>query len=211
MALTDLLSAAQASKSGGMSSFYKTYLDTTSKAHDLAVAASLSKKPSTFGPARPTEKEQTEAELAAEILEKTGRKVELNDDGIIIDKRETMVGGLNIIAKKKVSGELAGGFAAPIASRKLTTGSSQGSQSTVPTMSAAERGKQSRERHSREVERQMVELDLKRKREEEEALDSKVQKVVKRNDASKVDELKRKAEERRIKRESDAKEAAAIS
>ena len=194
-----------------MSSFYKTYLDTTSKAHDLAVAASLSKdkKPSTFGPAMPTEQEQTEAELAAEILAKTGRKVELNDDGIIVDKRQTMVGGLNIIAKKKTTGEVDGGFAAPIAARKPTTSTSTSSQSSLPTMSAAERGKQSRERHSREVERQMVELDLKRKREEGEALGAKVAKVVKRNDSSKVEELKKQAEERRKQRALDAKAAEA--
>ena len=197
-----------------MSSFFKQYLDTSAKEHDLAVAASLMKAP--LAPnTKPEEREQTEAERAAEISASTGRKIEVNDEGIIIDKREMMVGGLNIIpSKKKVFGPtLPGGFSAPIAARTAstsTTGQVHASSATLPFMSAAERGKQSRERHSREIERQMVELDSKRKREAEELLEEKVKKVVKRNDGSKVEELKKKAEERRVKRELEAKEAALL-
>ena len=203
-------------KSGGMSSFFKQYLDTSAKEHDLAVAASLSKTPlDPLAAIKSEERDQTEAERAAEISATTGRKIEVNDEGIVIDKRQMMVGGLNIIpSKKKVFGPtLPGGFSAPIAARAAPTpnaGQSHASSATLPFMSAAERGKQSRERHSREIERQMVELDSKRKREAEEALEEKVKKVVKRNDGSKVEEMKKKAEERRLIREQEAKEAAAL-
>lgn len=192
-----------------MSSFFKKYLDTTSKAHDQAVAASLSKAP-VLGPTFQVKREQTDVELAAEIAAKTGRKIEVNDDGIIIDKRETMVGGLNIIAKPKASG-VVGGFAAPIAARVAPAPDSHASSATLPFMSAAERGKQSRERHSREVERQMVALDAKRKCDAEEALGEKVTKVARRNDSTKVEELKRKAEERRLQRAQDEAAAAAAA
>lgn len=193
-----------------MSSFYKSYLDATAKVHDAAVAASLSKTPGpTAGPsfnvALPPAT-QTEAQLAAEFSAKTGRMVEVNDEGIIIDKRQLMSGGLNLVAKPKATA--AGGFAAPIAARAPFAAGGSSTSLLNPGISAAERGRQSRERHSREVERQMVELETKRKREAEEVLAQKVQKVAKRNDETKVEELKRKAEERRLKREQDAKEAA---
>lgn len=189
-----------------MSSFYKSYLDTTSKAHDLAVAASLTKSTPSSTPSftiAPAPAPLSEAQLAAEVTATTGRKIEVNDDGVIIDKRELLGGGLNIIAKPKK-----GGFAAPISARAPAAAST--TEATLPPgLSAAERGRQSRERHSREVERQMIELEGKRKREAEELLEQKVQKVAKRNDETKIEEMKRKAEERRLKREEDARIAAA--
>ncbi|ORY60411.1 coiled-coil domain-containing protein 55-domain containing protein [Leucosporidium creatinivorum] len=204
---------AQAGKAGGMTAFYKSYLDTTSKAHDAAVAASLSKKP-VLGPSFNVEAPpptKSEAQLAAEVSAQTGRHIEVNDDGVIIDKRQLMSGGLNVVSRPKAGpSSSAGGFAAPIASRAPVADSSSSSASPLHTgLSAAERGRQARERHSREIERQMVELEAKRKREAEEQLEQKVQKVAKRNDETKVEKLKRKAEERRQKREADAKAAAA--
>lgn len=135
----------------------------------------------------------------------------MNDDGIIIDKRELLSGGLNIIAKPAPSSTGATGFSAPISARSVASASNNSSKETnaYGGLSAADRGRQSRERHSREVERQMVELDAKRKHEAEELLEKSVAKVARRNDGSKVEELKRKAEERRLKREEDAKHATA--
>lgn len=193
---------------GGISNFLKSYLDTTAKEHDLAVAASLAKTP--FGPVFKVEAPpcKTEAQLAAEVSEATGRNIEVNDDGIIIDKRELLAGGLNIVAKPKR--DVGAGFSAPIAARAAADKAAEqaAASSLHPGLSAAERGKQSRERHSREVERQMVELDAKRKRDADEQLEQKVQKVARRNDETKVEELKRKAEERRLKKVADAKAAA---
>lgn len=208
--------AASGGKSLGMSSFYKTYLDSSAAAHDAAVAASLA-KPSTssttdsFKIAAPTP--ISEAQQAAEFTAKTGKTIEVNDDGIIIDKRELLSGGLNIVKKPKLGPHLessGGGFSAPISAREVPSANGSTGGLNLPVgLSAAERSKQSRERHSREVERQMVELEKKRKREEEEEANSvQVNKSVKRNDETKIMELKRKAEERRLKREEDAMNAA---
>lgn len=208
--LTPLVEA-QAGKPGGMAAFYKSYLDTTSAAHDAAVAASLTKKPilgPTFNVAPPPTI-QSEAQIAAEHAAKTGQQVEVNDEGIIIDKRQLMTGGLNLVSKPKAGPSgAAGGFAAPIAARAASSSTSTSTTDPLvnPTgLSAAERARQSRERHSREIERQMVELESRRKREAEEQLQQKVQKVAKRNDETRVEKLKREAEERRVKREAEAK------
>jgi coiled-coil domain-containing protein 55 len=214
----DVIAAAAASaKPGSISSFLKNHREATSIAHDAAVAASLNRAPiastttnAVRGPAR-----QTEAELAAEVSARTGRRIEVNDDGIIIDKRELLSGGLNIIARPRTetgNGGIsnAGGFAAPISARTAPNPSSttaSAANPAYPVMSAAERAQQSRERQSREIERQMIEMESRKKREAEELLEVRVAKVAKRNDSSKVEELKRKAEERRRKREEEAKAA----
>lgn len=207
-----------------MSTFYKSYLDSSSKVHEAAVAASLSKDPTpssstsfTIEPPPPDDvpREKTEAELAAEVSAATGKRIELNADGFIIDKRELMTGGLNIVKKASPNAPGGLGFSAPIKEREAAKEAAASAASSAFNgaggLSAAERGKQSRERHSRLVEQQMMELETRRKREAEEALEQKVQKVAKRNDETKVEELKRKAEERRKKREEDQKKAAVAS
>lgn len=209
----------QAGKAGGMAAFYKSYLDRDSAAHEAAVAASQSKKP-VLGPSfnvAPPPKEKTEAELAAQVEAETGRRVEVNDDGQIVDKRQLMSGGLNVVSKPRTgsatSSSAAGGFAAPIAARTqghTSDAASSGSSSLLANagLSQEERRRQQRERQSREIERQMAALEDKRKRDAQEALEHKVQKVAKRNDETRVEKLKREAEERRLKREADAKAAA---
>lgn len=213
LTLLHLPAEAQAGKSGGMAAFYKSYLDRDSQAHEAAVAASLSKKP-VLGPTfnvEPPPKEKTEADLAAEVEAQTGRRVEVNDDGQIIDKRQLMSGGLNIVSKPKSGAAGAGGFAAPISARAPTDQSASTSSSLLPNagLSQEERRRQQRERQSREIERQMNALEAKRQRDEDDALEQKVQKVAKRNDETRVEKLKREAEERRLKREAEAKASAA--
>ncbi|GAA5881153.1 hypothetical protein JCM8547_005262 [Rhodosporidiobolus lusitaniae] len=205
---------SEASKKGGMGTFLKSYLDTTSKAHDAAVAAASSKKP-VFGPQfniEPPPKEKTDAEIAAEAEAKLGRKIELNDDGEILDRRQLMTGGLNVVAKPKAPGaNKSGGFAVPISQRTGPSKEEQERDAALlhPGISPAERKRQARERQSRELERQMIAIEEKRKREAEEQLEQKVQKVARRNDEDKVAALKRAAEERRKKREEERKAAAA--
>ncbi|BGP16881.1 hypothetical protein JCM10213_007328 [Rhodosporidiobolus nylandii] len=202
-------------KNGGMASFLKNMLDSNAASHDAAVAAASSKKP-VFGPSfnvAPPPKEKTDAELAAEAEAKLGRKIELNDDGEIIDRRQLMTGGLNIVAKPKAPGgpTKSGGFAVPISARAAPTKEQQETAALLQHggKSQAERAREARERQSREIERQMVALEAKRKREAEEQLQQKVQKVARRNDDDKVAALKRAAEERRRKREEEKKAAAA--
>ncbi|CEQ41389.1 SPOSA6832_03080 [Sporobolomyces salmonicolor] len=205
---------AEAGKRGGMTTFYKSYLETTSKAHDAAVAASQSKAPSSGASFTvvPPPKQKSDVELAREVEAQTGRKIEVNDDGEIVDKRQLMAGGLNIVAKPKMGPQgppSVGGFALPISQRAPSKHEDAKTDSFLhPGISAAERARQSRERHSREVERQMVELEARRKREAEEELQQKVQKVAKRNDEDRVAALKRAAEERRRKREEEAQQKA---
>ncbi|GAA5826452.1 hypothetical protein JCM11251_002377 [Rhodosporidiobolus azoricus] len=208
---------AEAGKKGaGMTSFLKNYLDSTSAAHDAAVAASTSKTP-VFGPTfnvAPPPKEKTDAELAAEAEAKLGRKIEMNDDGEILDRRQLMTGGLNVVSKPRAPGASAksGGFAVPISARAPSTKEEQDRANASllhPGISPAERARQARERQSREIERQMVALEEKRKREAEEQLEQKVQKVAKRNDEDRIAALKKAAEERRKKKEEEKKAAAA--
>ncbi|GAA5896452.1 hypothetical protein JCM6882_001017 [Rhodosporidiobolus microsporus] len=200
-------------KNGGMTSFLKNYLDSTSAAHDAAVAASTSKKP-VFGPTfnvAPPPKQKTDAEIAAEAEAKLGRKIELNDDGEILDRRQLMTGGLNVVSKPRAPGaSKSGGFAVPISARAPPSKEEQDRANTSllhPGISPAERARQARERQSREIERQMVALEERRKREAEEQLEQKVQKVAKRNDEDKIAALKRAAEERRKKKEEEKKSA----
>jgi coiled-coil domain-containing protein 55 len=209
------ITEAEAGKAkSGMNTFLKSYLDSTSAAHDAAVAATTSSKP-VFGPTfniAPPPKEKTDAELAREAEEKLGKKIELNDDGEILDRRQLMTGGLNVVAKRAVPGAGAknGGFAVPISARKEPTKEELERDALLsnPGISPAERKRQARERQSRELERQMVQIEEKRKREAEEQLEQKVQKVAKRNTEDRVAELKRAAEEGRKKREEDKGKAA---
>lgn len=201
---------AQKNRNGGLTSFMKSYLDSTEAAHAAAVAGSSAKVP--LGPARPTEAERakTDAELAAEHEAKTGRRIEINEDGEIVDRRQLMSGGLNIVAKPK-PGAASSGFAVPIAARAPPAKEDRSAAESLlhPGVSHAERVRQSRERQSRMIEQQMVELEERRKREAEEALEHKVQKVAKRNDEDRVAALKRAAEERRKKRAEEAEAAGA--
>ncbi|GAA5988184.1 hypothetical protein JCM10908_002100 [Rhodotorula pacifica] len=211
--------AERAKKGAGMTSFLKNYLDSTEAVHAAAVAATSTDAPRiALGPQRPTEKEKTDAELAAEVEAQTGRKIEINDEGEIIDRRQLMTGGLNVVKPKTSS---SAGFAVPIAARTAARSARDGSSDPSnknstesllhPGLSAAERARQSRERHSREVERQMLALEEKRKREAEEQLEQKVQKVAKRNDDDRVAQLKKAAEERRKKRLEEAAASKAAS
>lgn len=196
-----------------MSAFFKDYLDSSSKVHDAAVAASLAapKPSSSSAPSfnvAPPPAEKSEAAIAAEHAAKTGRRVDVNEDGEIIDKRQLMAGGLNVVAKPRAPGQQVGGFAAAISERKEEVRREDRPEAfSVDGLTKEERARQTRQRHSEMIERQMAELEVKRKREAEEQLEQKVQKVAKRNDETKVEELKRKAEERRLKREEDARKA----
>ncbi|KAK4057276.1 hypothetical protein OIO90_001773 [Microbotryomycetes sp. JL221] len=195
----------EAKNAKGMSAFFKTYLDSNDKAHEQAVAASLAAQKSssthdnetsfTIEPP-PSLKEKSEVEIAKEFEQKTGKHVEVNDDGQIVDKRQLLSGGLNVVAKPKSSttdsNTSATGFGQRISDRTATANNSHADavgSLLAPGLSKAERAKQARERHSREVERQMMALEQKRKREAEEQLQNKVEKLAKRNDETKVESV----------------------
>jgi coiled-coil domain-containing protein 55 len=84
--------------------------------------------------------------------------------------------------------------------------SSQDSTFSHPSgLTPEERGRLSRERHSREVERQLLELEERKRKQEEESQEEAVKKIKRRNDDSKVEELRRAAMERRRMRQEAAK------
>lgn len=168
-----------------------------------AAAASADKRVFTVAP---PPQEKTDAQIAAEVEASTGRKVQLNEDGQIIDHRELMSGGLNVSKKPKKTGVRTGGFALSIAERKAEEeANKEPERPAINTADARERARKARERNSRLVEQQMLELEKKRKAEEEIKRDEAVKKLTKRNDNDRIAEAKRRAEERRRAREAEVK------
>jgi len=115
------IEALRKSKKGpGLSAFYKQMLDTSSAEHDAAVAASSN---ATAGPSlaiKPPQQDNfvDEAEydplLAREerskpnlsagttgIYAESGKEVDVNDEGEVVDKRSLLKAGLNIMKKPK--------------------------------------------------------------------------------------------------------------
>lgn len=107
--------ALRKSKKGpGLTSLYKSMLDDNAAKHDAAVAATSS---SSAGPSlaiRPPTRDEYEPEAeydpflareaaagTTETSEKTGKEVEINDDGEVVDKRSLLKAGLNIMKKPK--------------------------------------------------------------------------------------------------------------
>lgn len=157
-------------KGSGMTSFYKNMLEKGEQKHAEVVKAA--EEMSKAGPAmREVEKEEkvrTEAELAKEINEKRAGAITVNDEGQVVDKRQLLKGGLNIVAKPK-SATSTLSYGSP-----MTPVRSQGSGFV-----GAAGGKQAmRERQSRMMEAQL-EQATKRALEEESEEREKVERAAK--------------------------------
>lgn len=154
-----------------------------------------------------------EVKVAEEASKRLGRKIDMDDEGRIVDHRQLLTGGLNVGSRKAVHGPSRDrGFALPIAQRaqedreKLAAqAKSEMNEVGEDGLSRADKIRLSRERQSRMLEQQLVELEQKKRKAEEDKLEEGVKKVAKRNDESRVEELKRKALERRKQREDMAK------
>jgi hypothetical protein len=85
----------------GMSSFYKDMLAKKEQEHARVIQAVEEKIKN--GPVEDEDEgpEKTDADLAREIALKEGRKIAINDEGEVVDKRDLLKGGLNIKAKPK--------------------------------------------------------------------------------------------------------------
>jgi hypothetical protein len=87
----------------GMQGFYASVMEDKEKRYQEAMKAAeevaKSGKPAPAS-GEDVDKEKTDAQIAAE-LKAQGKDVLLNDEGQIVDKRETLSAGLNIIAKPK--------------------------------------------------------------------------------------------------------------
>ncbi|KAG4303247.1 hypothetical protein PCANB_000554 [Pneumocystis canis] len=89
-------------KSQGITSFYRNILNEREKQHDELINA-ISKPHKVSKTTEEVSKEKTLEEVASE-LSKKGTNVIVNDDGEIVDKRQLLSAGLNVVKKStKVS------------------------------------------------------------------------------------------------------------
>lgn len=213
--------AKSATSGGGMAKFYEQYLSSSAQAHQAASEAARQPQAST---SKLQQQQQqvyddepvSDVHLAKEAATRLQKVVEVNEDGQVVDRTELLSGGLNIAPPRKKQGpakpgeeeQQLGGFAIPIAERarrereeRLAAQAASGAaEADEPHWSGRDRRELERERKQRQsaaVEKQILEI---RKRQAEEAeLDhqQQVQKVAKRNDAGKIEALKRAAAERK--------------
>ena len=184
---------AKKNKGAGMTNFYKNMLEKGEEKHaEVIKAAEEAIKNGSVEP-NEEEKTKTEADIAREINEKTGGKIAINDEGQVVDKRQLLKGGLNVIAKPKAP--------APSASRG---GASMSERSRGPGFVGTGGGKQAmRERQSRMMEAQL-EQATKRALEEEEEDRVKVERASK---SQKTEGDIMSAKERYLQRKKEAEEA----
>jgi len=157
-------------KGTGMTAFYKNLLEQNEAKHSEIVRAAEERAKA--GPVveeeEENEKMMTEEELAKRINEQKAGAIAVNDSGEVVDKRQLLMGGLNIIAKPK--------SAAPSTSKG---GSATVDRNKGSGFVGAGGGKQAmRERQSRMLEAQL-EQATKRAREDEEEEQQKVERVSK--------------------------------
>jgi len=178
----------------GMASFYKDMLAKKEQEHARVIQAVEEKIKN--GPVEDEDegKEKTDAELAQEIALKEGRKIAINDEGEVVDKRDLLKGGLNIKVKPK--------SAAP-------TNASRGGSSVVDRSRGsgfvgAGGGKQAmRERQTRMMEAQL-EQATKRALEQDEEEKEKIERASK---SRKTEGDIMSAKERYLARKREAEEA----
>ena len=114
MLMGDLEALRKSKKGPGLSGFYKSMLDENAEKHAAAVAASATSGPSLAIKPPPRNIYEPDAEydplLAREealtagssrISAETGKEVEVNDEGEVVDKRSLLKAGLNIMKKPK--------------------------------------------------------------------------------------------------------------
>ena len=146
-------------KTSGMTNFYKNMLERGEQRH-AEVVKSVEERLKE-GPVEVVEEEKrkTEAEIAREINAKKAGAIILNDQGEVVDKRQLLRGGLNIVPKAKSN----------IAVKKQADNSSSiADRSKGSGFVGAAGGKQAmRERQTQMMEAQL-EQATKRAREEEE-------------------------------------------
>lgn len=182
-------------KGTGMTSFYKNMLEKGEQKHaEIVKAAEERLKQGPQEDVTEDEKTKTDADIAREINEKKAGTIAINDEGQVVDKRELLKGGLNIIPKAKPTPN-------PNSSR---SGSSMSDHKKGNTFVGSGGGKQAmRERQSRMMEAQL-EQATKRALEEEEEEKQKVERASK---SRKTEGDIMSAKERYLARKREAEEA----
>jgi coiled-coil domain-containing protein 55 len=185
---------AKKNKGAGMTNFYKNMLEKGEQRHAEVVKAVEERIKN--GPQQDEEgkeRQKTEAEIAREINEKTGGAIAINDEGQVVDKRQLLKGGLNIIPKPR-------GSTAVSAQR----GRSASDRSRAPAFTGAGASKQAmRERQSRMMEEQL-EQATKRALEADEEEGQKIERASK---SRKTEGEIMSAKERYLARKREAEEA----
>jgi len=203
-----------------MASFYANYLANSSASHEAAMEAA--KQPRAISTTQVYDEEPvSDVQLAREAVSKTGQVVEMNEDGQIVDRTQLLVGGLNVTKKKPkqprtqgpslpatedvpttMQEDTAGGFAVPMSQRTQPSSASNGAAQTAEEahysgLSEAQRRRLQRERQSIEIQKQIQQLQATKAQEEEEERTKEIGRLKRRNDESRVEEMKRLAMERR--------------
>jgi coiled-coil domain-containing protein 55 len=186
---------AKKNKGAGMTNFYKNMLERGEQKHAEVVKAVEERiKAGPKEEEEEEEKQMTDADIAREINEKANGAIAINDEGQVVDKRQLLKGGLNIVPKPKGS--------APVSAPR--GGSSMSDRSRGSGFVGAGGGKQAmRERQSRMMEAQL-EQATKRALEEEEEERQKIERASK---SRKTEGDIMSAKERYLARKREAEEA----
>ncbi|KAN0061736.1 hypothetical protein ACQY0O_005728 [Thecaphora frezii] len=199
----------QRQNSKGIGSFYRDMLNESSAAREAAIAASLQQPKrdgasasATDGAADDAAKAKSDAELAREAKER-GLHVELNDENQIVDKRELLTRGLNVVSKRRQPNASEAHTHEPEHESKRERDERRRQEYESRMNRDAQRSRQ-----SALIEEQMLELERKRKREEEEERERERQKVnARRNDEQAISSARQRYLKRKKKRlEGQAKE-----
>jgi coiled-coil domain-containing protein 55 len=182
-------------KGTGMTNFFKGVLEKGEQKHaEIIKAAEERAKAGPIADKIEADKEKTEAEIAREINEKKAGSIAVNDEGQVVDRRQLLKGGLNILPKQKST--------TPTSSSR--GGSTASDRARGSGMVGAGGGKQAmRERQSRMMEAQL-EQATKRALEEEEEERLKVERAAK---SRKTEGEIMSAKERYLARKREAEEA----
>ena len=151
---------------GGMQGFYKTLMDRSERDHAEAVEAAASMERKGGVDVEDSIGVKTDAELAAEMRAKG---VNVNDDGVVVDKRELLTAGLNVASSGK-AGDKSG-------ADHLKTSASRASQSAFVGRNAGNQQAQ-RERQTKMMEEQLA-AQAKRAREEDDEEKERLAKAAK--------------------------------
>ncbi|KAH8589318.1 coiled-coil domain-containing protein 55-domain containing protein [Bisporella sp. PMI_857] len=185
---------AKKNKGAGMSGFYKKMLEKDDKKHaEVLKAAEEREKNGLVEQVEEEETKMTDADLAREINKKKAGAIEINDEGQVVDKRQLLKGGLNILAKPKK----------PTTSNAQRGASSASDRSGTGFVGAAGGKQAMRERQTHMMEAQL-EAATKRAREEEEEERLKLENAAK---SQKTQGDIMSAKERYLARKREAEEA----
>ncbi|OBT50110.1 hypothetical protein VE04_09525 [Pseudogymnoascus sp. 24MN13] len=175
---------AKENKNTGFTGFYKDLLEKDEKRHAEIVKAAEERGKA--GPESKVEEEEgeekSEAQIAREINEKKSGAIAVNDEGQVVDKRQLLKGGLNIIPKAKRGAAFVGAGGGKQAMRERQT----------RMMEAQLDDATERAREEEEEEREKVERASKSRKTEGEIMGAKERYLLRKKEA---EEAKRREAE----------------